>query len=104
MALDYGALKRFLGDCMKDEKKAAELIAEITKQMDMLINDTSVPKNVRSAIGEARQKLDSQADYIIKISEAIYSLDSVSNDINLPPQARTSIWNILGMLESIKTS
>mgnify|MGYP001626446687 CR=1 FL=1 len=63
---------------MKDEKKIAGLIA--------------------------KQKLGSQADYIIRVSEAIYNLDSVSNDINLPPQARTSIWNILSLLESIKTS
>ncbi|MGC8669817.1 MAG: UPF0147 family protein [Candidatus Micrarchaeia archaeon] len=89
---------------MKNEKKAAELINEVTKQMDLLINDMSVPKNVRSAIGEARQKLESNTDFIIRVSEAIYSLDSVSNDINLPPQARTSIWNILSMLESIKIS
>jgi uncharacterized protein (UPF0147 family) len=89
---------------MKDEKKIAGLIAEAMKQMDMLINDTSVPKNVRSTISDAKQKLSSQADYIIRVSEAIYNLDSVSNDINLPPQARTSIWNILSLLESIKTS
>ncbi|MGC8652229.1 MAG: UPF0147 family protein [Candidatus Micrarchaeia archaeon] len=89
---------------MKDEKKVAELLAEVTRQMDALMNDTSVPKNVRSTISQARQKLDSQADFIIKISEAIYSMDSVSNDINLPPQARTAIWSILSMLESIKTS
>ncbi|MCL4373820.1 MAG: UPF0147 family protein [Candidatus Marsarchaeota archaeon] len=89
---------------MKDEKKVAELLAEITRQMDALLNDTSVPKNVRGTVGEARQKLNSNADFIIKVSEAIYNLDSVSNDINLPPQARTTIWNILSMLESIKTS
>ncbi|MGC8586535.1 MAG: UPF0147 family protein [Candidatus Micrarchaeia archaeon] len=89
---------------MKDEKKVTALIAEAAKQMDLLISDTSVPKNVRNAITEARQKLDSKDDLIVRISEAIYNLDSVSNDINLPPQARTSIWNILSMLESIKTS
>ena len=89
---------------MKYEKKVTALIAEAAKQMDLLISDTSVPKNVRNAITEARQKLDSKDDLIVRISEAIYNLDSVSNDINLPPQARTSIWNILSMLESIKTS
>ena len=89
-----------------DEKAVAELITQITQRMDMLISDTSVPKNVRSSITEARTKLNdpNEADYIVRVSSAIYNIDSISNDINLPPQARTAIWNILSMLESIKTS
>lgn len=89
---------------MKDEKEAAELIEQIVKQMDSLISDTSVPKNVRSAINDARTKLSSEEDYIVRVSSAIYSLDAVSSDINLPAQARMAVWNILSMLESIKTS
>ena len=85
-----------------DEAKITEAINEIIKRMDMLINDTSVPKNVRTAVGEAKTKLSKQGEYTIRIADAIYSIDGVSNDINLPPQARTVIWNILSMLESIK--
>lgn len=91
---------------MLDEKEVSELITQITQRMDMLVSDTSVPKNVRSAITEARTKLNdpAEADYIVRVSSAIYNIDAISNDINLPPQARTAIWNILSMLESIKTS
>lgn len=88
---------------MKDEKELIEAIAQITRQMEMLMNDTSVPRNVRSAISEAKGKLNTKEDYIVRISGAIYSIDAVSNDINLPPQARTAVWNILSMLESIRT-
>ena len=87
---------------MADEKKVAEMIVQITTRMDMLMGDTSVPKNVRTAIGEARSKLNESGDYTVRISSAIYSIDGVSNDINLPPQARTMLWNILSMLEAIK--
>ncbi|MDE1810456.1 MAG: UPF0147 family protein [Candidatus Micrarchaeota archaeon] len=89
---------------MVEEAQAEETIKNIVKHMEMLMEDTSVPKNVRSAITEARNKLNSQGEYIVRVSSAIYSLDAVSNDINLPPQARTGIWNILSMLESIKTA
>ena len=89
---------------MKDDKRVAEMIDQIMKRMDMLINDTSVPENVRTAITQAKSHLSTDEDYIVRVSSAIYNLDVVSNDINLPPQARTSIWNILSMLESIKTS
>jgi hypothetical protein len=87
---------------MRDEKALAEAIAQITKQMEMLINDTSVPRNVRSAIGEAKEKLNSNEEGTVRVSGAIYCVDAVSTDINLPPQARTAVWNILSQLESIK--
>jgi hypothetical protein len=87
-----------------DDEEIAKTVAEITKRMEMLMNDTSVPKNVRSAIGEAKGHLDTNESYTVRISSAIYSIDAISNDINLPPQARTAVWGILSMLESIKTS
>ena len=87
---------------MTDEKKVAEMIVQITARMDMLLSDTSVPKNVRTAINEARTRLNEKGDYTVRVSAAIYNIDGVSNDINLPPQARTMLWNILSMLEAIK--
>lgn len=85
-----------------DDKHLEETIERVTKSMDSLIGDTSVPKNVRSAVSEARTKLNAKGDYTVRVASAIYNIDYVSNDINLPPQARTVIWNILSMLEAIK--
>ena len=87
---------------MKDEKEVAKLIEEINRQIDTIVGDLSVQKNVRSAVSEAKSKLNAQGEYVMRISGAIYNIDSISNDINLQPQARTVIWNILSMLESIK--
>lgn len=87
---------------VKDEKRMQDSVDQVTKQMDTLIADTSVPKNVRGAVTEARIRLNAQGDYIERVAAAIYKIDEVSTDINLPPQARTVIWNILSMLESIK--
>ena len=50
----------------------------------------------------ARKRLNESGDYTMRVSGAIYNIDEVSSDINLPPQARTVLWNILNMLESIK--
>lgn len=87
-----------------DDKELAELMDQIKRQMDFLLNDTSVPRNVKSAIKTAKDHLDApESDYVVKVSSAIYSIDAISNDINLPSQARTSVWSILSMLESIKT-
>jgi len=87
---------------MPNKEEILELIKQANMQMDMLISDTSVPKNVRSAVNEAKNKPNEEGDFTVRASSAIYNLDSVSNDINLPPQARTVIWGVLSVLESIK--
>jgi uncharacterized protein len=87
-----------------NDKEVAELIDQIKKQIDMLLSDSSVPKNVKSAVKDAKDHLNEEGDYVVRVSSAIYSIDAISTDINLPAQARTGVWNILSMLESIKTS
>jgi uncharacterized protein (UPF0147 family) len=67
------------------------------------VNDNSVPRNVKNALDDAKKSLDQTKDaYSTRSSSATYKIDEISNDINLPPYARTIIWNILSMLESIK--
>ncbi len=88
---------------MRDEGEMSALIDQIVRQLDTIISDTSVPKNVRGAVVEAKQKLNEKGDYVVRVSSAIYHLDSISNDVNLPQHARTMVWGALSMLESIKT-
>ncbi|MGB9732387.1 MAG: UPF0147 family protein [Candidatus Micrarchaeia archaeon] len=87
---------------MKNQKKYDETIAQIKQQIDLLLNDNSVPRNVKNALQDAKSELDREESYAVKASSATYKIDEVSNDINLPPYARTIIWNILSLLESIK--
>ncbi len=87
---------------MKDDKKNEETVAQIKQQIDLLLNDNSVPRNVKAALEEAKKALaQSEGSYAVKSSSATYKIDEVSNDINLPPYARTVIWNILSLLESV---
>ncbi len=76
-------------------------LSKIVSFLEQLLDDTSVPKNVRASIAAARERLLS-AEGEADVASAIYSLDEISNDINLPMHARTIIWNILSELESIK--
>ncbi len=88
---------------MAEDKKLEETITQIRQQIDILLNDNSVPRNVKAAVDEAKKALDKKEDsYSVRSSAATYKIDEISNDINLPPYARTVIWNILSMLESIK--
>jgi len=76
------------------EKKVLEII----EMMDVLISDTSVPKNIRKALSDAKEQLKSQNDLSTRISAAVYSIEAVSEDINMPMHARTQIWAILSAL------
>ncbi|MDE1822799.1 MAG: UPF0147 family protein [Candidatus Micrarchaeota archaeon] len=88
---------------MADENKNFdEIITQIKQQIDMLLNDNSVPRNVKNALDEAKKSLEQNSGYSVKASAATYKIDEISNDINLPPYARTVIWNVLSLLESIK--
>jgi uncharacterized protein (UPF0147 family) len=88
---------------MKDDAKYEETIAQAKQQIEILLNDNSVPRNVKTALEEARKALSqTSGSYSVRASGATYKIDEVSNDINLPPYARTVVWNILSLLESIK--
>ncbi|MFH0927218.1 MAG: UPF0147 family protein [Candidatus Micrarchaeota archaeon] len=76
-------------------------VKEIVSLMEMVIEDTAVPKNIRKVVQEAREHLRSNEELTTRVSSAIYSLDGVDEDINMPMHARTQIWTILSALESM---
>lgn len=75
--------------------------SKLIPYLDQLLEDTSVPKNVRTAIQKAKDRLSRDEDEM-GVSGAIYALEEVSNDINLPTHARTMIWSLLSELETLK--
>jgi len=77
-------------------------ISQIIEMMDSVLNDNSVPKNIRKAVNDAKEKLKTVDDVIVRTSGAVYLLDSVSEDINMPMHARTQIWTIVSALETVK--
>jgi len=87
---------------MAAKSEAETKLQQIASLMEVVINDTSIPKNVRKAVSDAKEKLQSDDELIMKTSAAVYALDEVSNDINMPAHARTQIWTILSALESIR--
>ncbi len=80
------------------EKKVLEIIELI----DNVGSDTSVPKNIRRALSEAKERLKGNDELSTRVSSAVYSIEAVSEDINMPMHARTQIWAILSALESTK--
>ncbi|MCH7902310.1 UPF0147 family protein [archaeon] len=71
--------------------------------MESIMEDTSVPRNIRRTIEEAKEKLSvEEKELNVNITSAIYLMDDISNDINMPAHTRTEIWTIISELESIR--
>ena len=77
-------------------------LLKIVSFLDELLQDTSIPRNVRTNIARAKESLEKDQDEAQAVSGAIYALDEISNDINLPMHGRTMIWNVLSELEGLK--
>jgi len=70
--------------------------------LDRIINDRTVPRNIREAVERAKNALNSKEEEELKINTAIVTLDEISNDPNMPLYTRTQIWNAVSLLEQIK--
>ncbi len=78
-------------------------IEAVVQIMDDIINDSSVPRNIRRAVAQAKELvLKKEGDPVVNVTEAIYLLDEASNDINMPMHTRTQVWQIMGALESYR--
>jgi uncharacterized protein len=81
-----------------------EKTAEIIEMLENVIGDTSVPKNIRRSLTEAKERLKGAEELSTRVGAAIYAIEAVSEDINMPMHARTQIWAILSALESDKSA
>lgn len=81
---------------MSDQK-----LVEVIKLIAALSGDVTIPKNIRKALSDAKERLESADELNVKVSSAIYLIDSVSDDINMPAHARTQMWSVVSMLEAI---
>lgn len=86
---------------MKKEEME-QRISQAIGLMDLLLQDVSVPRNIKRAVEAGKRRLQEQGDPIVRAGAAIYSLTEVSEDINLPPHARMQLWGALSLLEQIK--
>jgi hypothetical protein len=85
--------------------KVDQKLKGITEVLNQIIEDTSVPRNIRRSAEEAKNILmNEEEDVSARVSSALYILEEISNDRNLPLHARTIIWNVASELETVKFS
>ncbi|WNY23727.1 hypothetical protein MmiHf6_10410 [Methanimicrococcus hongohii] len=77
-------------------------IDQCISELDMIANDTSVPRNIRRSVTEIIEVLkDENQELFLRAASALKTLSDVSYDPNLPMHTGTYIWSILGKLETI---
>lgn len=87
---------------LKDTEKNLRL-TEVLQSLNELAEDTSVPRNIRKNASTAKEKLLNEKEALdVRVASAIYILDEIANDTNLPVHGRTLIWNIISQLEPLK--
>lgn len=83
-----------------------EQIAEIVEYVAELEQDSNVPRNIKSKLGEIAKLLKNSADeeLSLTINKLLSDLDEISGDANLDQFTRQQIWSISSMLEGIETA
>ncbi len=78
-------------------------LKQVLDGLGQLAEDTSVPRNIRRGALNARDLLLKEEDALdVRAASAIFILDELANDPNIPLHGRTLIWNIISQLETVK--
>jgi uncharacterized protein (UPF0147 family) len=81
----------------------AEAILRIVDSLGQLAEDSSVPRNIRRGAQSAKDELGKgRVALDLRLASAVYLLDDLANDPNLPTHGRTAIWSIISDLESVQ--
>jgi uncharacterized protein (UPF0147 family) len=75
-------------------KNAIELIQD-------MLEDCSVPKNVRAKLEKTISVLNQKEEHRIKVSRALHELEEISSDTNMQADTRTQLFNVVSVLEVV---
>lgn len=81
---------------------ADDILDQVCDGLDMLNEDSSVPRNIRRGADEVKNLLLKNTDPMdVRVATATSRLDELANDPNIPLHGRTLIWNIMSRLEEL---
>jgi len=88
---------------LANEKQNKESLNNAIQTLNQLVKSNSTPKNIKNNITEMITELQS-GEYSISVraSNLIGTLDDITQDPNIPSYIRTSLWQVVSVLESIR--
>ena len=88
---------------MATKEQNLEFLNNAMTTLNQIATNPSTPKNIRKNIADIVEQLKSD-EYSVSVRAAntISLLDDVTQDPNLPSYVRTSLWQAVSTLESIR--
>lgn len=80
--------------------KISTNIENAIELLDEIIDDKSVPKNIRQTCEKTKEILVGEGDEKVRIDTAIQNLDLLADNVQVPTYTRMQVWNIVSLLES----
>lgn len=77
-------------------------LKDVFEVLEELMDDSTVPKNVKNKVRDIVEALKEDAELSIRVNKALHILDEISDDANLQSYTRTQIWNVVSLLENIQ--
>ena len=95
-------------------------VKKVIEKIDDLIEDHSMPKRIKVVLEKIGKELKNDIanpeicnksrtegsslgqDVAVRVTSAIYELEDITNDINIPMHAKTALWDLVSDLEAIK--
>ena len=88
---------------MTTKEENLEFLNNSITTLSQLATNPSTPKNIRKNIADIVEGLKSdEYSMSVRALNTINSLDDVTQDPNLPSYVRTSLWQAVSTLESIR--
>ncbi len=91
---------------MTRKKKIEEQMKKIEEAIHILEEIggiTTIPRNIRRAANDAVSALKNEEfTPAVRAANAISTLEPILYDPNMPSYARVKIWNVMGLLETIR--
>ena len=86
---------------MSEENKQA--MESALQTLNQLATSHSTPKNFKKTISDLITELQTEEDSLsVRTANAISSLDDITQDPNVPSFVRTTLWQAVSVLESIR--
>jgi len=78
-------------------------VKAVIGKIDEVLADYSMPKRIKVVLTQVKSDLSKDNKGLdVTVTSAIYSLDEITNDVNISMHAKTVIWNIISELEALK--
>ncbi len=79
-----------------------ENVAKLLEMMKEIVDDRTVPKNIKTAVEEAMKELSNRDnELMVRINGCVSILDEIATDPNIPLYTRTQLWTIVSLVEKL---